>query len=198
MAGTLWAGRAPVQDGRRQSAGPGGDEGAREGTAGHGAAHDGTEPVRRRGTPGPGGRARTGDRSYGTARPGRYQDIALTYAFAEDARRIDGARSTADAVELEPGRTYRSTLPPDTKVFFRLELDDTATAYASATAVPPSGTGVSVADGVKVTVEDADGRSCDSDTATFGAPGSPHPVAAWAMREISPEEASATRPGRTT
>ncbi|WUC43425.1 hypothetical protein OG692_16690 [Streptomyces cellulosae] len=114
------------------------------------------------------------------------QDIALTYAFAEDARRIDGARSTADAVELEPGRTYRSTLPPDTKVFFRLELDDTATAYASATAVPPSGTGVSVADGVKVTVEDADGRSCDSDTATFGAPGSPHPVAAWAMREISP------------
>ncbi|MGA5275942.1 hypothetical protein ACPCKL_19520 [Streptomyces cellulosae] len=116
------------------------------------------------------------------------QDTALTYAFAEDARRIDGARSTADAVELEPGRTYRSTLPPDTKVFFRLELDDTATAYASATAVPPSGTGVSVADGVKVTVEDADGRSCDSDTATFGAPGSPHPVAAWAMREISPRK----------
>ncbi|WP_307823610.1 hypothetical protein [Streptomyces sp. I5] len=113
------------------------------------------------------------------------QDTVPTYAFTEDARRIEGAGSTAGAVELEPGRTYRSTLPPDAKVFFRLELDDTETAYASATAVPPPGTGVAVADGVKVTVEDADGRSCDGDTAIFGAPGSPHPVAAWAMREIS-------------
>lgn len=135
-----------------------------------------------------------------TGQPARAagQDTAPAYAFAEDARRIEGAASTADAVELEPGRTYRSTLPPDAKVLFRLELDDMETAYASATAVPPLGTDVSVADGVKVTVEDADGRSCDADTATFGAPGSPHPVAAWAMREISPGEASAPRPGRTT
>ncbi|WP_254588644.1 hypothetical protein [Streptomyces sp. AC04842] len=123
------------------------------------------------------------------------EDTGLTYAFAEDARRIEGAGSTADAVELEPGRTYRSTLPPHAKVFFRLELDDTETAYASATAVPPSGTGVSVADGVKVTVEDADGRSCDTDTATFGAPGSPRPVAAWAMREISPRRSLCAEAG---
>ncbi|MQL64507.1 hypothetical protein F6Q10_18385 [Streptomyces vinaceus] len=123
------------------------------------------------------------------------QDTVPTYAFTEDARRIEGAGSTADAVELEPGRTYRSTLPPDAKVFFRLELDDTETAYASATAVPPPGTGVAVADGVKVTVEDADGRSCDGDTAIFGAPGSPHPVAAWAMREISPRRSLCAEAG---
>ncbi len=123
------------------------------------------------------------------------QDSAHAYAFAEDARRIEGAGSTADAVELEPGRTYRSTLPPDAKVFFRLELDDTGTAYASVTAVPPSGTGVSVADGVKVTVEDTDGHACDADTATFGAPGSPHPVAAWAMREISPRRSVCAQAG---
>ncbi|MGA5017866.1 hypothetical protein ACPCAA_10560 [Streptomyces griseoincarnatus] len=123
------------------------------------------------------------------------QDTVPTYTFTEDARRIEGAGSTADAVELEPGRTYRSTLPPDAKVFFRLELDDTETAYASATAVPPPGTGVAVADGVKVTVEDADGRSCDGDTAIFGAPGSPHPVAAWAMREISPRRSLCAEAG---
>ncbi|MFD5373790.1 hypothetical protein ACFWJE_05055 [Streptomyces griseoincarnatus] len=123
------------------------------------------------------------------------QDTVPTYAFTEDARRIEGAGSTAAAVELEPGRTYRSTLPPDAKVFFRLELDDTETAYASATAVPPPGTGVAVADGVKVTVEDADGRSCDGDTAIFGAPGSPHPVAAWAMREISPRRSLCAEAG---
>ncbi|MGA5187933.1 hypothetical protein ACPCSL_15210 [Streptomyces griseoincarnatus] len=123
------------------------------------------------------------------------QDTVPSYAFTEDARRIEGAGSTADAVELEPGRTYRSTLPPDAKVFFRLELDDTETVYASATAVPPPGTGVAVADGVKVTVEDADGRSCDGDTAIFRAPGSPHPVAAWAMREISPRRSLCAEAG---
>ncbi|MGA5079063.1 hypothetical protein ACPC37_15880 [Streptomyces griseoincarnatus] len=123
------------------------------------------------------------------------QDTVPSYAFTEDARRIEGAGSTADAVELEPGRTYRSTLPPDAKVFFRLELDDTETVYASATAVPPPETGVAVADGVKVTVEDADGRSCDGDTAIFGAPGSPHPVAAWAMREISPRRSLCAEAG---
>ncbi|MCA2199415.1 hypothetical protein [Streptomyces sp. SMS_SU21] len=123
------------------------------------------------------------------------QDTVPTYAFTEDARRIEGAGSTADAVELEPGQTYRSTLPPDAKVFFRLELDDTETAYASATAVPPPGTGVAVADGLKVTVEDADGRSCDGDTAIFGTPGSPHPVAAWAIREISPRRSLCAEAG---
>ncbi|MEU2991156.1 hypothetical protein ABZ772_12250 [Streptomyces griseoincarnatus] len=123
------------------------------------------------------------------------QDTVPTYAFTEDARRIEGAGSTADAVGLEPGRTYRSTLPPDAKVFFRLELDDTETVYASATAVPPPGTHVAVADGVKVTVEDADGRSCDGDTAIFGVPGSPHPVAAWAMREISPRRSLCAEAG---
>ncbi|WP_167533678.1 hypothetical protein [Streptomyces marokkonensis] len=111
---------------------------------------------------------------------------AGSYAFAEDARSIDGAVTTADAVELVPGRTYRSTLPTTGTTYYRLELDDTSTLYASATAVPPAGRDSSVIDGLKVSVQNGDGRSCDADTATFGAGGSPHPVAAWAMREISP------------
>ncbi|MFF9200382.1 hypothetical protein ACF1AE_00785 [Streptomyces sp. NPDC014986] len=108
------------------------------------------------------------------------------YAFAGNARRIDGAVSTADAAELEPGRTYRSTLPGTGKVYYRLELDATTNIYASVTAVPPAGRTASVIDGVKVSLEDVEGRSCDVDTASFGAAGSPHPVAAWAMRELSP------------
>ncbi|MEU4008652.1 hypothetical protein [Streptomyces pseudogriseolus] len=132
-----------------------------------------------------------------TGQPARAagQDTAQEYAFAADARRIEGASRTADAVRLEPGRTYRSTLPPDGKVYYRLDLDDTSTAYVSATAVPPPGSGVSVADGVKVTLEDADGRSCDVDTVPLGAPGSPRPVAAWAMREISPRRSLCAEAG---
>ncbi|MFI2507861.1 hypothetical protein [Streptomyces sp. NPDC018972] len=111
---------------------------------------------------------------------------AGAYAFAEDARRIDGAASTAESVPLEPGRTYRSTLPASGTVYYRLELDGTTSAYASATVVPPAGRTASVIDGVKVSVQDGEGRSCDVDTASFGTAGSRHPVAAWAMREISP------------
>ncbi|MFE1253315.1 hypothetical protein ACFW6C_17720 [Streptomyces fungicidicus] len=108
------------------------------------------------------------------------------YAFAEDARRVDGAASPGDSVELEPGRTYRSTLPARGKVYYRLTLDDSTNTYASATAAPPAGRTASVVDGIKVAVEDGEGRSCDVDTESFGAAGSRHPLAGWAMREISP------------
>lgn len=109
-----------------------------------------------------------------------------TYAFEENTPRVEGARSTADAVRLEAGRTYRSTLPASGPVHYRLELDDTSNLYVSATAVPPGGDTVAVIDGVKVAVQDGNGRSCGVDTAIFGAAASPHPVAAWAAREISP------------
>ncbi|MFF7854556.1 hypothetical protein [Streptomyces sp. NPDC007904] len=117
------------------------------------------------------------------------------YAFAEGARRIDGAGSTAQAVPLEAGLTYRSTLPARGTVYYRLDLDATSTTYVSATAVPPAGRDASVIDGVKVSVQDGDGRSCDVDTASFGAAGSPHPVAGWAMREISPRKSLCQEPG---
>ncbi|WP_406726529.1 hypothetical protein WJ438_20350 [Streptomyces sp. GD-15H] len=110
------------------------------------------------------------------------------YAFTEGAQRIDGAASTADAVRLETGRTYRSTLPASGRIHYRLELDAGSNVYVSATAVPPGGGSAAVIDGVKVSVQDADGRSCDVDTATFGAAASPHPVAASAVREISPRK----------
>ncbi|MDT0394057.1 MULTISPECIES: hypothetical protein [Streptomyces] len=113
-------------------------------------------------------------------------DDAAAYAFAEDARSIDGAEDIADSVPLEPGRTYRSTLPARGPVHYRLKLDGTTNLYASATAVPPAGRTASVVDGVKVSVRDGEGRTCDVDTASFGTAGSRHPVAAWAMREISP------------
>ncbi|MFI2425766.1 hypothetical protein ACH5A7_16950 [Streptomyces sp. NPDC018955] len=117
---------------------------------------------------------------------GEAAEGAGAYAFAGDARRVDGAASTAESVPLEPGRTYRSTLPASGTVYYRLELDGATSAYASATAVPPAGRTASVIDGVKVSVQDGEGRSCDVDTASFGAAGSRHPVAAWVMREISP------------
>ncbi|EPJ38784.1 hypothetical protein STAFG_4192 [Streptomyces afghaniensis 772] len=108
------------------------------------------------------------------------------YAFADDARSVKGARSTADAVALTPGTAYKSSLPSSGKVNYRLELDATSNAYVSVTAVPSPGSTVSVIDGIKVSVQDDDGTPCSDERASFGAARSPHPIAAWGRREISP------------
>ncbi|WP_373566925.1 hypothetical protein [Streptomyces griseicoloratus] len=117
------------------------------------------------------------------------------YAFADGARRIEGATGTADAVALEPGTTYRSSLPRSGTVHFRLELDAASNAYASVTAVPAAGAAVTAADGIRMSVRDADGSSCSSDSVSFGAARSPRPLTAWGMREISPGGLRCQEPG---
>ncbi|MEU1051529.1 hypothetical protein ABZ397_02995 [Streptomyces sp. NPDC005876] len=113
-------------------------------------------------------------------------DTPAGYAFAADARRIDGAADAADAEPLKTGATYRSSLPRDGTLYYRLDLDAVSTAYVSVTAVPRPGGEVTAADGIRVFLRDADGGSCDSGTANFGAARSPRPVTAWGEREASP------------
>ncbi|MFD5336280.1 hypothetical protein [Streptomyces hawaiiensis] len=105
------------------------------------------------------------------------------YAFADGAQSVEGARSTGDAAALKPGGAYKSSLPSSGKVSYRLELDAASNAYVSVTAVPSPGSTVSVIDGIKVSVQDAEGNTCSVDTASFGASRSPHPIAAWGRRE---------------
>ncbi|MFE9092748.1 hypothetical protein [Streptomyces sp. NPDC007264] len=110
----------------------------------------------------------------------------VPYAFDPGARTVQGATGTAGAVRLDPGRTYRSSLPAGGKRYYRLDLDATATAYVSATAVPQEGAAVSSSDGLKVSVQDADGTLCSSGTTHVGPTQSPHPIAASAARETGP------------
>ncbi|MFE5892238.1 hypothetical protein ACFQ6E_25240 [Streptomyces sp. NPDC056462] len=107
------------------------------------------------------------------------------YAFAPDARPVAGATGTADAARLAPGATYKSSLPSDGKIYYRLDLDASSDTYVSATAIPAPGSTVSASDGIRVSVQDADGRSCSFGTETFRVVHSPRPIAAWAAREIS-------------
>ncbi|MFJ7900301.1 hypothetical protein ACIQ6V_07295 [Streptomyces sp. NPDC096198] len=108
------------------------------------------------------------------------------YAFAREARAVDGATGTTDAVRLDPGHLYRSALPVGARRYYRLDLDATADAYVSVTAVPRAGARVTSSDGFKVSLQDADGTTCSSGTAHFGPTQSPHPIAAWASRETGP------------
>lgn len=107
------------------------------------------------------------------------------YAFAPDARSVAGATGTADAARLTPGATYKSSLPSGGKLYYRLDLDATSDTYVSATAIPAAGSTVSANDGIRVSVQDADGGSCSFDSERFGTVHSPRPLAAWAAREIS-------------
>ncbi|MFJ7767745.1 hypothetical protein ACIQ1J_04825 [Streptomyces sp. NPDC097107] len=117
------------------------------------------------------------------------------YVFTEDARRIEGASGTSDAVRLEPGTTYRSSLPRSGTLYYRLELDAASDAYVSVTAAPGPDGEVTAVDGIRLSVQDAEGGSCSSDSATFGAARSPRPVTARGMREIAPGETRCQDPG---
>ncbi|MFE2352858.1 hypothetical protein [Streptomyces parvulus] len=128
------------------------------------------------------------------AAPARAAGDVPGYAFADGARRIAGAGRTSDAVLLDAGATYRSSLPRNGTLHYRLDLDAASDAYVSVTAVPGSGE-VTAADGVRVFVQDADGGSCGSDSATFGAARSPRPVTAWATREIGTGGTRCQEPG---
>lgn len=109
------------------------------------------------------------------------------YAYAEDDTTVEGATSTTNAARLEPGKTYRSSIGEGGRLYYRLALDATSDAYVSATAVPRPGATVSYAAGVKVSVQDDNGRRCSSSAAArFGASESPRPLAAWASRETGP------------
>ncbi|MFE0509262.1 hypothetical protein [Streptomyces sp. NPDC058964] len=106
-----------------------------------------------------------------------------TYAFAEDAHTVDGAKSTTDAVRLDPGKIYRSSITEGAELSYRLELDATTTAYVPVTVVPPADATVSATDGIRVSVQDADGTPCSYTSARFGAGLSPRPVTALGIRE---------------
>lgn len=117
------------------------------------------------------------------------------YAFADGDRTVVGAGGTADAGRLDAGETYRSTLGESGKTYYRLELDDTSSVYASATAVPAPDASIGAVDGIRVSVQDSDGHACSYDSATFGAARSPRPVTAWGAREVSPAKALCRQPG---
>ncbi|MFB7653743.1 MULTISPECIES: hypothetical protein [unclassified Streptomyces] len=117
------------------------------------------------------------------------------YAFADGAPRIEGTNAASDAAALTAGSTYRSSLPRDGTLYYRLDLDAASDAYVSVTAVPGSTGEVTAVDGIRVSVQDAEGGSCSSDSATFGAAHSPRPVTAWGMREIAPGGNRCQEPG---
>ncbi|MFE9623870.1 hypothetical protein [Streptomyces sp. NPDC006527] len=109
-----------------------------------------------------------------------------SYGFADDARSVPAATGTGDAVRLEPGTTYRSSYTAEGEAYYRLELDAVSTAYVSVTAVPRPDAALESGDGIRVSVENADGIGCSHESVTVGASRTPRPITTWGAREIQP------------
>ncbi|QBJ91408.1 hypothetical protein D0Z67_14680 [Streptomyces seoulensis] len=105
------------------------------------------------------------------------------YAFTPGAENLAGSPDTAGARTLVPGHTYRSSLPARGRLYYRLTLDATANVYVPVTAVPPRGATVAATDGIRVSLQDADGNPCFYSSASFGAGLSPRPVTAVGQRD---------------
>ncbi|WP_138904574.1 hypothetical protein [Streptomyces albidochromogenes] len=106
------------------------------------------------------------------------------YAFDPSAEWVEGAASNTDARRLRAGGTYRDTIGPGGRLFYRLELDAESNAYVAATAVPRPGTKVSFDDALKVTLQDRDGDVCGDDTARFGSARFARPLGTYAHRTV--------------
>lgn len=110
------------------------------------------------------------------------------YVFADQAAPVDGARNTMGSVKLAPGSTYKSSIARGGKLYYQLQLDARETVYVSATAVPGLDAKVVYGDGVEVSLQDANGNSCNRGDARFGTSQSPRPITAWAVRTVGPTE----------
>jgi hypothetical protein len=118
------------------------------------------------------------------------------YAFEPGARPVSGAATTNDAKRLDAGATYRDSIGPGEKRFYRVLLDDEKNAYVSAVAVPGLGTTVARGDGIKVSLQNGDGVDCSSNDAQFGSAAEfPRPLAAYAYRVINRNRYPCQEPG---
>lgn len=118
------------------------------------------------------------------------------YVFDAAAKPVKGAVSTADAPALSAGATYKDSIKPKGKQYYRLDLDAKTNAYVSAVAVPKLGTKVGTGDDIKVSVLDRDSSSCDSgDNVTFGSAEYPRPLSTYGARLIEEGSSSCQEAG---
>ncbi|MFD0267139.1 hypothetical protein ACFVGY_11145 [Streptomyces sp. NPDC127106] len=118
------------------------------------------------------------------------------YRPAQGAQKVQGAASTADAPQVEPGKVYTDTLAPGER-FYRLNLDDRSTVYVSAVLQPSPGAKIdSSGDGIKVSVMNTGGRDCPGSPGktAFGYGSGARPIGAAGLRRLE-EDADCQQAG---
>ncbi|MFJ8073538.1 hypothetical protein ACIQ7Q_06235 [Streptomyces sp. NPDC096176] len=117
------------------------------------------------------------------------------YVFDSEAKPVQGTPVNSNGPELTPGSTYKDSIKPGEKRYYRIDLDDKTNAYVSAVAVPEPGAKVSYADQLEVSIEDSSGGECSDGEAKFGSAAYARPVADYASRRIEKDSSSCQEAG---
>ncbi|MFG2195131.1 hypothetical protein [Streptomyces sp. NPDC048639] len=116
------------------------------------------------------------------AAPGDSGDPA-PYRTADEAKKIAGTESSADAPPIRPG-FYKDSIGPGEKLYYSVTLDAKSGAFVSAVALPKLGGSVKYGDGIKVSLQSTDNTECGSGDANFGSGEQARPIAAYATRKM--------------
>lgn len=117
------------------------------------------------------------------------------YVFDSEAKPVEGNPVNINGPELAAGSTYKDSIEPGEKLFYRINLDDKSNAFVSAVAVPEPGTKVGYLDKLEVSIEDKSGSECSDGDAAFGSAGYARPVANYASRRIEKDSSSCQQAG---
>nr|WP_243274959.1 hypothetical protein [Streptomyces albus] len=118
-----------------------------------------------------------------TAAPGAWAAAApRPYQTAEDAKKVEGASSSADAPKVAPG-LFTDRIEPGEEKYYALDLDASSDVHITATAAPEPGLKVTFQDGIEVTLQNTNGDSCGDGRST-GAGDTAFPLSATTSRLI--------------
>ncbi|WP_055500355.1 hypothetical protein [Streptomyces albus] len=119
--------------------------------------------------------------SAGPAVPGAHAaDRPRPYETADDAKRVHGSASSADAPALGTGPAT-DRIGPGEEHFYALDLDARSDVHLSATALPAPGTRIDYRDGIEISLRTTDGDSCGSEKVT-GTGQTAFPLTAYVAR----------------
>ncbi|MFE9553794.1 hypothetical protein ACFYOD_09990 [Streptomyces sp. NPDC006703] len=118
------------------------------------------------------------------------------YRYPSGVQEVAGAAKNTDGPVLKADTAYRSVIKPQGKLYFQVVLDGASDAYVSAVAVPgPPGAKLAYGDSIKVSLQNADGDTCDSQRRSIGSAQYPHPIAAYAYRALRRSLSTCQEPG---
>ncbi|MFG3253974.1 hypothetical protein [Streptomyces sp. NPDC048172] len=113
-----------------------------------------------------------------------------TYAFADDAKAVQGTASSGDGPTLKPG-TYKDTIKRGQKKYYAVNLDAKSSAWFSAVAAPKPGAKVArYGEGLEISLKTVDGDECGNGPVSgeFGGGGYGYPVSTSVERHITGED----------
>ncbi|MDJ1131640.1 hypothetical protein [Streptomyces iconiensis] len=107
------------------------------------------------------------------------------YEVSDEAKKVKGTSSSADAPRIGTG-LISDTIKPGEEKFYSVILDAKSSAHVTGTAVPTPGSKVSFKDGIEVSLQSTSGTDCGSEKVSATGE-TAYPMTALASRLVGPD-----------